>query len=200
MSQGHDTGSPRLAGLRPGELTAEQAAVYEHIAGGERASGPQYFELVDAEGRLNGPFNAMLLSPGLGDALQGLGAAIRYQSSLSGRVREMAILAVAAHWESEFERYAHEPIGRAAGLTEDEIAALGKHQSLTLLDPAEYVALRVVRALLASDGLDDAGYAAAREHLSEAELFELTTLVGYYATLALMMRVFDVGAPGQSQP
>jgi 4-carboxymuconolactone decarboxylase len=35
----------------------------------------------------------------------------------------------------------------------------------------------------------------AGAQLGTAALFELTTLVGYYATLALQLRVFRVGAP-----
>jgi 4-carboxymuconolactone decarboxylase len=53
----------RLAGFLPGDLTEEQAAVYQAISGGPRAAGPQLFALTDGEGRLRGPFNAMLLSP-----------------------------------------------------------------------------------------------------------------------------------------
>ena len=43
--------------------------------------------------------------------------------------------------------------------------------------------------------LDDAEYAEAVGHLGPSGLFELLTLVGYYATLALQLRVFRVPAP-----
>jgi hypothetical protein len=101
--------------LVPADLDDQQRALYDAIAGGPRAAGPRLFALTDAAGRLNGPFNAMLFAPEVGTALQDLGAAIRYRSSLTARIREMAILAVAAHWDSAFERYAHEAVGRAAG-------------------------------------------------------------------------------------
>ena len=60
----------------------------------------------------------------------------------------------------------------------------------TSLDPTERTVLRTTRALLRDRTLDDAGYAAAVEALGERGLFELTTLVGYYALLALQLRVF----------
>ena len=182
--------------LRPSELTPAQAELYARIAGGPRAAGPQLFALTDSEGRLNGPFDAMLLAPRLGDALQGLGAGVRYGTSLSDRVREMAILAVATHWDSAFERYAHEAIGRAAGLSRQEVQALRDLPALVPDDPREAAALDLVRALLTEQDLDDEGWAAARAVLDEAEVFELTTLVGYYATLALVMRVFRTPTPG----
>ncbi len=186
----------RLVPLQPSELSPEQAEVYDHIAGGTRARGPRLFEMTDHEGRLNGPFNAMLLAPQLGDALQGLGEKVRYTTSLSDRVRELAILAVATHWESAFERYAHEAVGRAAGLTEEEIMALRDLPSLQPADPREAAALDLTRSLLAEADLDDDAWAAARAVLTETEIFELTVLVGYYATLALVMRVFRIGSPG----
>ena len=60
--------SRRLEPLHPGELTPAQKAVYDHIARGARTRNPQVFALTDEDGRLNGPFNAMLLAPAVGDA------------------------------------------------------------------------------------------------------------------------------------
>ncbi|MGW6007456.1 carboxymuconolactone decarboxylase family protein [Streptomyces sp. NPDC055210] len=186
----------RLPLLHPDGLSPAQRLLYEEITGGPRSDGPQLFALTDAEGRLNGPFNAMLLSPRLGRDLQGLGAAIRYRTDLSPRVRETAILVVAAVWDSDFERYAHEPLARAAGLTEAEVRALREGADPGFSDPLERAAWSAVRALATpSDPLDDDWYAAARAALGEAALFELSTLVGYYATLALQLRLFRVPGP-----
>ncbi|WP_234543852.1 carboxymuconolactone decarboxylase family protein [Streptomyces shenzhenensis] len=186
---------PRLTGLLPGELDEEQTKVYRSITGGPRAAGPQAFALSDSEGRLRGPFNAMLLSPPVGHAVQALGAAVRYGSILSDRARELAILAVAAHWNSRFEREAHEAAGRTAGLTEPELAALRAGTAPDLGDPAERAALRVTTALLLHGALSDEEYAETVSWIGERGLFELTTLVGYYATLALQLRVFAGEGP-----
>jgi 4-carboxymuconolactone decarboxylase len=186
----------RLPHLLPEQLDPERRALHDAIAGGPRASGPQLFELVDAQGRLNGPFGVMLHSPAIGGALQELGTAIRYRSVLSDRLREIAILAVAASWSSDFEQYAHEPLGRHAGLTDAELAALAAGAAVELEDPAEAVGLRIVRTLLADADLTDEQYAEGRRVLGDQALVELTALVGYYATLALQLRVFRVGIPG----
>lgn len=186
----------RLPHLLPDQLEPEQRALHDAIVGGPRAAGPQLFELADAEGRLNGPFGVMLHSPAIGGALQELGTAIRYRSVLSARLREIAILAVASSWSSDFEQYAHEPLGRRAGLTDAEVAALAAGDPLDLADPAEAAGLRVVRALLADADLTDDEYAEGQRALGDQALVELTALVGYYATLALQLRVFRVGVPG----
>jgi 4-carboxymuconolactone decarboxylase len=189
----------RLGGLLPADLDEEQAEVYRAITGGARASGPRAFPLTDEEGRLRGPFNAMLLSPPVGFAAQALGAAVRYNSSLNARVREMAILAVAAHWDSAFERQAHEAVGRtSAGLAESEMTALRTGRMPELTEPAERAALRATKALLRHGTLSDDEYADAVAAIGERGVFELTTLVGYYSMLALQLRVFlgEGSAPG----
>jgi 4-carboxymuconolactone decarboxylase len=188
---------PRIPKLNPAGLDDEQRALYDAIAGGRRAQGPQLFRLTDADGCLEGPFNAFLLQPRLGGALQALGTAVRYETALDDRSREIAILVVAAHWRSDFERYAHEAVGRAAGLTGTDLAAIrdGDHRTLT---GREAVVARTAAALAARGDLDDAEYAEAAAELGPDGLFELLTLVGYYATLALQLRVFRVPAPEES--
>ncbi|GAA0251051.1 carboxymuconolactone decarboxylase family protein [Cryptosporangium japonicum] len=180
----------RLRRFSPDDLDDEQRALHRAVTGGRRAAGPQAFALVDDQGRLTGPFNAMLLSPPVGAALQSLGEAVRYESGLSDRTRELAILAVAAHWDSTFERESHEAVGRRAGLTEDELAGVRAGTEPGSLSADELGALRVTRTLLAEQRLDDARYAAAVTSLGERGLFELTTIVGYYGLLALQLRVF----------
>ena len=188
------TSGARIGKLEPSALDAEQRSLYDAIAGGRRAQGPQLFRLADADGRLEGPFNAFLLQPRLGSALQALGASVRYDTGLDDRCREIAILVVAAHWRSDFEWHAHEAVGRAAGLGDAELAALreGRHAELA---GRESVVARTAAALVTRGDLDDAEFGEAVGHLGPAGLFELLTLVGYYATLALQLRVFRVPAP-----
>jgi 4-carboxymuconolactone decarboxylase len=193
-------GMSRLPHLTPDELDPQQRALYDEITGGPRASGPQRFSLVDAAGRRAGPFNAMLLAPPAGQALQALGAAIRYETTLSDRVRELAILAVAARWDSAFERASHEPHALAAGLTGAQVEAVRGGAVPDLADETERAALRLVSALLREEDVDDVTYAEVVPIIGNRMAVELTTLVGYYATLALQLRVFRVADPAGSGP
>lgn len=185
---------PRIAKLAPGSLDAEQRRVYDAIAGGRRRSGPKLYTLVDDDGALEGPFNGFLLQPRVGGALEALGSAVRFETSFSDRAREIAILMVAQHWDSGFMRYSHEAVGRHAGLTDAEVAAL-REGRWDVFEGEERLIART-SLLLATDGdLDDQDYAAVQAALGDSGLFELVTLVGYYATLALQLRVFRVGVP-----
>jgi hypothetical protein len=62
----------------------------------------------------------------------------------------------------------------------------------------EAVVARTAAALAAHGDLDDAEYCEAAAELGPDGLFELLTLVGYYATLALQLRVFRVPAPAET--
>ena len=187
----------RLPDLTPAEMTDAQRAVHTAIASGPRAAGPQHFALVDAAGALTGPFGVMVHEPALGAPLQELGSAIRYATGLTDRVREIAILAVAAATGSAFELHAHTRVGRAVGLDDDELRALAD-QDFAPTDPAEAAAYGLCRRLLADRSrLTDAEYADLAAALGPSTVIELTVLVGYYRTLAQLLDVFDVGVPPQ---
>jgi 4-carboxymuconolactone decarboxylase len=182
----------RLAALSSDKMTPEQVGLYREILSGPRGQGPRAVLLDTGAAGLAGPFNAMLYAPEVGRALQELGAAIRFRTKLTPRIREMAILVVAQAWDSAYERASHEPIGRDAGLTEPEIEALRSGTDPGFADDQERVAYQVVRSLVGPADLDDQQYDIAVRTLGEQALVELSTLVGYYSTLALQLRIFRV--------
>ncbi len=141
----------------------------------------------------------MLFAPETGAPLLALGTAVRFRSGLAPRAREIAILAVAAYSGSEYEQYAHERLGLEAGLTAAECAALRGQRVPVLADPAEQAVLQVTSELLAGGDMPDGLYRAAEETLGRAGLVELCALVGYYLTLAMIMRTFQVGAPSDRE-
>lgn len=188
-------GRTRFQALLPADLSPAQREVHDAIAGGPRASAARVLSLADADGRLLGPFGPMLLSPSVGGALQELGARLRYGTELSDRARELAVLLVAAHEDSAFERYAHELIGRHVGLDDTELESLRRAEVPPLTDPHEHAVMQVVQALLLCSDLDEEEYERGQQQLGLPVLFELMTLVGYYRTLALQLRVLRIGAP-----
>lgn len=184
----------RLPRLTPSELDNDQRAVFDGIAGGDRSAGAQHFPLTAPDGSLNGPFGIMLHAPSVGDSLQRLGAAIRYGTSLSARVREIAILMVAQAVDSPFEWWAHERVGRAAGLTNAELGALQEGRFIST-DTAEQATVELCNALLGRRDLDDAAYGDLEWRLGATAMIEVTVLVGYYRTLADLMVVFGADVP-----
>jgi alkylhydroperoxidase family enzyme len=190
----------RLRWFEPGELDEQQRALYDRIAGGPRAQGPQAFPLTDAAGRLNGPFNAMLVNPEIGTALQEVGAAIRYRSTLSDREREIAILEVAVLRRNEFEWYAHERVGRAQGLSEAELTALLHGEPAPTFSPRETLVRTIVRDCVVDRALSDAVVGAAEAALGTRTLADCVALVGYYELLALQLGVWQTPLPHGAAP
>ncbi|WP_300679634.1 carboxymuconolactone decarboxylase family protein [Nocardioides sp.] len=188
---------PRLALLRPADLSGAQQELYDELCSGPRADAGRPAGPVDAEGRLTGPFNAMLLSPAVGAPLQRLGAALRYASDLDPVVRELAILAVAAHHDSAYERAAHRRVATRLGISGTALDAVEAGE-VPAEHPEAAPALELVRRLLSADLPDDAAYDRLRTALGEAGLFEVSTLVGYYSTVATQLALFGV-TPGGSR-
>lgn len=184
----------RLRRLTRDELTEPQRELFDVFAGTDRVDRRAPWPPVGPDGALEGPFNALLYSAELGMAVQGVGARLR-TSTLPDRARELAILVVAASRDSAFEWAAHQRIARRAGVSEEQIAALAAGASVPDLDATEDLVVRTARSLAHDGDLDDTGYAAAVAGLGERTLFELSTLVGYYALLALQLRLFRVTPP-----
>ena len=187
----------RVRRLTPADLNDEQQRLYDSIVSASQAQGPPLFQVIDSSGALEGPFNGYLHQPALGAVLQDLGDAMRDDTSLTSRARELAILVVAAQCNADFARYAHEAIGRAVGLTDVEMAGVRDRRYEVIVDPFERAVVDTTDQLASRGDLSDAECAAVVEKLGEAMLLELLTLVGFYSLLILQMRVLRVGVPAQ---
>jgi 4-carboxymuconolactone decarboxylase len=181
--------------LSPEALTPRQRELYDAIVGGPRRAATGQVPIDDEQGRLLGPFGLMLLSPEIGDAVQRVGAALRFGGSMSARSRELAILTVAATKRSAFEWWAHERAGEAAGLTPGQLQQILDGDDVAGLEATDETVVRTARSLVRRGNLDDTEFAEADRVLGQDGLAELVWLVGYYSTLALALEVFTPPNP-----
>ena len=181
---------PRLDLIAPADLDDAQRAVYDAITGGPRAGQAGTVPITDEAGRLVGPFAVMLLTPEVGNAMQQVGAKIRFAAALTARERELAILTVAGTLRSDFERLAHEPAARKLGLTERQVNAVLTGRVPDGLTGEEALMCRLARVMTVERTLPDDDYDAGLAVLGRERLADLTWLVGYYAALALSLAVF----------
>lgn len=184
----------RLPWPTPDELGPEARALYDGILSGPRKASSQ-IQRTDTEGRLHGPFNAMLTSPVIGEALQNVGSRLRYAGTLPDRTRELSILLIAEAYDSAFERYAHEPVARSIGVTEDELREIRAGSIPVTCDDDERVVLETVRRLVTAHDLERDDFLAAHAVLGDGGLTEVVALVGYYELLATLLRVWRVPVP-----
>ncbi len=184
----------RLPWLSLDELDPQAREVYDSITGGERARQAA-FRIVSEEGRLEGPFNSMLYSPEVGNALQSLGAALRFKTSLGDRAREIAILTLAAARQSDFEWYAHEAVGARLGLSDPEMSAIKKGHTENSFSPTEVRIHAATLELLRDRQLSDITLSAMVDDVGYDGVQELLSLVGYYDLLSLIMNVWQTPLP-----
>ncbi len=173
---------PRIPFPAPEDMNAEQRRVYDAVVKGPR-------------GVVRGPLRAALHRPELADKWQQLGELLRYRTSLSPRLSELAILVTARHWDSQFEWHAHEPPAREAGLSDAVIGsirhgrrpAFGKTDEATIHD--------YTRMLLERHNVDDSTYNNALALVGTVGIVELTALVGYYSMVAMTLNAHEIPLP-----
>jgi 4-carboxymuconolactone decarboxylase len=187
--------SPRVPPLELADMTDEQRQFYDSYATGFRAAPGATFLLVDEAGHLMGPPAIWIVSQPLGNTLQAFGGAIRYHLHLPERAQEIAILMVAHHRDSPFERFAHQQAGLKKGLTQEDIGAILTGRPPTLASEEERAVYEATRCILDAGTLDAQEYDRYASVLSVAHLFELVTLIGYYSMLATQLSVFDIQPP-----
>lgn len=187
---------PRLSPVLPDVMSDAQRAMFDAVVGGKRGPG-----MIAPDGGLIGPFNALMRNPELGDRIQRVGEALRFETSLSRRVIEVVTLVVGAHWRAQFEWWAHERLAREAGVSDAVINAIKQGEQPNFEDTSEAVAYDVVTELHGTQRVSDATYARAVDMFGETGVFEIVSLVGYYTLISVVLNTFDIPlAEGKTLP
>lgn len=176
------TGPERLPPIPPERMTPRQREVAEGITGGPR-------------GGLRGPFSAWLRSPEVADRFQQVGEYVRFQSSISPALNELAILVTAREWMAQYEWYAHHALAMKAGLPAAIAEAIARGERPAAMDAEQSVVYDFAIELHRTRGLSDATYAAVVERFGENGLIDLMAACGYYVAVAMALNVSRVPLP-----
>jgi 4-carboxymuconolactone decarboxylase len=125
---------------------------------------------------------------------------VRFDSPLPRRLIEVAVLTVGAHWQANFEWWAHARLASRFEVADEVIEAIGRGEQPVFPRDDERVVHRFSRQLLDNCRADDEAYAAARELLGDAGVVELVSLIGYYCMIALILNAFRVPIPRGEEP
>lgn len=145
--------------------------------------------------RLIGPFNALLLHPELAGSISDLQVAESAGTTLSPRVREIAILLVGGVWRADYELYAQFGQARALGFSEEEVIRLCAGEVPETLAGDERAVADAAWQLATRHRVDDQTYRAAVAAVGPEGLFDLCTVMGVYHTMCSLMALFEVPAP-----
>ncbi len=154
---------------------AEQRRVVDLIKSGPRGNVPK-------------PFLAMLDAPGLAEAIQSVGATIRYGSTLPDDLRELAILTAAARADCGYEWNHHLPIGKAAGLEPAAIAAARGGAAGKAPRAQQAAVISLCLEAFAGGKASSGTLAAAIDELGRTGATEVVAIAGYYPLLAGFIR------------
>jgi 4-carboxymuconolactone decarboxylase len=168
-------------------LTPEAKRVYDKISA--------------KRGRVGGPFASLLHHPALAERAGDLGEFLRFDSTLPGDIRELAILITARSVHQAYEWVAHARIARKEGLADDIIERVRTRGDLTALPPRYARAARVVQHVLAYESIPQRLQAEVERELGMTGLMELVVLAGHYRLIAGVLFAFDTPLPeGEPAP
>ena len=169
-----------------GSLEAEAKKVYDRIA--------------SKRGRIGGPFAALMHHPPLAERVAAVGEYLRYDATLPGDIRELAIIITARHVSQPYEWVAHAAIAIREGLPEEIVEQVRSRRDLSTL-PARYVrAARLVQHVLARESIPQALQDEAVSEVGESGMVELVVLAGYYQAIAAVLFAFDVPLAAGTPP
>lgn len=164
------------------QWTAEHREIAEKICNGPR-------------GRLSGPFPVLLQHPELALRIQELGQFLRFNGSLDDALREAAILVTARHWNAEYEWEAHEKLALSSGLHSDVIEGIRSRAVSPAASSLEAAIIRFCLELHGTGTVSDVTYDDAEETIGPRGVIELITICGYYAMVAMVLNVAEIGKP-----
>ena len=170
------------------ELTPGQKAMVDDMLTGER------------KGVMNGPFNVLLRSPEMGDAAQKFGAQVRFHSTLPKRLNEMAILMTARFWNSQYDWWSHRQMALDAGLSPAIIDAISVGKRPVPMQPDEAAIYNFADELLKTRDVSDASFKAVVDKFGERGAVDLTSVMGYYCFVSMVLNVDRYPLPEGQQP
>lgn len=132
-------------------------------------------------GKLLNLYRLLLHAPTIADAWQAFNNAIRYQTTLDEQTREFAILRVAQLTGADYQFHIHaNQYAPEVGITPQQIHALEGSEHSSLFQPAHRALLAYADAMTTQIEVPDDVFERLRRHYSEAQIVELTVLIGAY--------------------
>lgn len=111
---------------------------------------------------------------------------------LARRESELVILRVASRRGSAYELEQHRRLGRRAGLSREEIAAIEGDADHSGFSNRERLLLRATDELVADQDLSDVLWSDLGKEFDDREKIEIVMLVGHYSMLATALHALRV--------
>ena len=169
------------------EMTPAQKEVHDEIVAGKR-------------GRFGGPFQLLIRAPEVCRHLSRLGEYLRWGSSLSPALSELAICLTARHISANYEWHAHAPLAIEGGVPAAAMEAIRTGATPHFTAKDQQLVYRLVTELIDTKRLSDSSFAEGIAAFGEQGIVELGTIIGYYTAIGNALNVFDVPLPPGTAP
>lgn len=134
----------------------------------------------------------LLHSPPIANGWNVFFGAIRDDTVLDARLRELAMLRTAHLNGDEHNWWHHEPIARAAGLDDEEISAVRSWPDTSCFDDLDRAVLAYTDAITTDVRVDDDIFAGVRDRLDTRDLVELTAVIAGYNCVNRFLVAMDI--------
>jgi 4-carboxymuconolactone decarboxylase len=187
MSQSTPPTVPRIVPLEPEQWSEE----VQRVLGG---SASQVGELEGRDARPR-PLNILMTiahQPKLLEPFLGFAAALAMRGLLPRRESELLALRTAWNCRSSFEWGHHVLYARAAGLGDDEIAAIALVPDAQSWSRSDLSLLRAADELHREKNISDATWRELSERWDSGQLVEIAFVVGHYTMLSMVANATQV--------
>jgi alkylhydroperoxidase family enzyme len=144
-------------------------------------------------GRLINIYRMLLNSPALAESWFNHSNAVRWRTTLEGRLREIVIIRMGHLMQCDYVLRQHVPLlALADGLSIEECGALADWPGSTLFDARERAALAYADTMTRDIAVPDEVFAALKRHFDDRQIVELTVLIGTYNMNARVLRALEL--------
>ena len=125
---------------------------------------------------------------------------LRDESSLPKKLQELTMILTARTMDCQYIWHAHAARSREQGISAEFVEALRDGKPLPQLQPDEQAVVNYVTEVFQNHRVEDSTWQAAVDLLGPLGVTELTTLMGYYTTLAFNANAFQIDTPEGGEP
>ena len=146
-------------------------------------------------GRMLNIYKMLLHSPALAERWLDQVSAVRWQTDLDGKLREIVIIRVGMLNRVEYVVKAHVPMhALREGLTPEQCEALADWQASPLFDDAQRAALAYADSMTQQIQVPEAIFAKLKDYYTEKQIVELTVLIGTYNMHTRVLQALEIDA------
>ncbi|CAM5205228.1 Alkylhydroperoxidase family enzyme OS=Castellaniella defragrans OX=75697 GN=HNR28_000168 PE=4 SV=1 [Castellaniella defragrans] len=164
------------------------------------AAGPLVERFVAGRGSVLHLYQMLAHSPLVASGWLEYLTAIRQQTLLSPRIRELVILRIAILNRAAYETDQHAPIARKAGVTPEQIEALDDWRSATLFDEETRAVLAFTDAMTQDVVVPSEVFSAVASQYDERTIVELTATIAAYNMVSRFLVALEIRSEDSVPP